>query len=101
VVALIAAPLTILASHSECAARHHGCARTAVADDCCCGHVAAIPSSQNTSSEKAALISPAAEPIALIGTDAPVHQCGQFTGDFGQQKLGVIDRLTLFRVLLI
>src|SRR5215203_2854068 len=101
VVALIATPLTILASHWECAAQHHRCAQTAAADDCCCGHVASSASVQTTANEKVAVFSPDAEPSPALAADWHADRESHLTVYASQPSLVVIDRLTRFKVLLI
>src|SRR4051812_2318307 len=101
VVALIATPLTILASHSQCAAQHHGCAQTAAADDCCCGHVASSASVQGTAGDRVVVSSPDAEPSPALAADWRADRNSHLTVYASQRSLVVIDRLTRFKVLLI
>jgi len=95
---LVGTPLSALASHSQCHTPQHSC-KTVVVDDCCCGHLSGSESQQpagiNSLAATASVMElPVAAP-AFSTVSSPVHEMVPHVDH------RVIDRLLLFRVLLI
>ena len=95
---LVGAPVSVLASHSQCETQHHSC-KTVVVDDCCCGHLSGSESQQPAPSNSLAATVSVTEPPAAAPASSllwsPVHEMVTHLDHL------VIDRLTLFKVFLI
>jgi hypothetical protein len=96
---MVGTPLSVLAAHAKCDAQHHSCDET-VADVCCCGHVTGTESQQPAANNPIAVNVPVATPPVASVVPVPPwlpdrHELVPHVNHF------VIDRLVLFRVLLI
>jgi len=100
VLTMVGGPASALAIHAQCEVQHHACDET-VADMCCCGHVTGTESQQVASNVRVGVVAPAAELLTVVPEASP--HWGPDVHELVPPHVGhlVIDRLTLFQVLLI
>jgi len=96
---MVGGPASVLAVHTQCEVQHHSCDQS-VADTCCCGHITGTDSQQAASNDRVAVNAPPAElpTVAPQVTSPRVAEVNEMVSHVGHLA---IDRLTLFRVLLI
>ena len=100
VLALSSTPFTALAAHAECQREQHGCDQAALTDDCCCDHLGDSASPLTVSSDHL-WVSPDAQPLASVPAVWSVVRTAFHTEAGLDRSFLVVDRLTLFRVLVI
>ena len=97
VLAMVGAPAIALAVHLRCAVQDHSC-REAQADTCCCEHVS------GTESQLPIQVNPVVMSVVLpplTVSTAPFPVWSPIRGELVDAVHPAIDRLVLFRVLLI